>query len=71
MYPNTLKNLYAAGTRNGLVYLWDEQAGQLPIRILKGGAIQGSVITLAWSPDGAWLAASYDDSDASIAIWGL
>jgi serine/threonine protein kinase len=70
-YPNTQKWLYAAGTQDGKVYLWDQSAGQLPVRILNGGSIKGRIITLAWSPDGAWLAASYDDSNASIAVWGL
>lgn len=70
VYPNNQKWLYAAGTQDGKVYLWD-QSVYLPFRILNGGSIKGRIITLAWSPDGAWLAASYDDSNASIAIWSL
>jgi len=68
---NTQKHLYAAGTQSGEVYLWDDDTGQLPKRILKGGSIKGRVIALALSPDELWLAASYDDRDASIAIWEM
>jgi serine/threonine protein kinase len=70
-YPNTQKVLYAGGTQDGKVYLWDDNSGLVPIRIFNGGTIKGRIISLAWSHDGAWLAASYDDSDASIAIWSL
>jgi WD40 repeat protein len=70
-YPNNQKWLYAAGTQDGKVYLWEQSAQLLPFRILNGGSIKGRIITLVWSPDGTWLAASYDDSNASIAVWGL
>ncbi|QBD74709.1 hypothetical protein EPA93_01365 [Ktedonosporobacter rubrisoli] len=70
-HPNNQKDLYAAGTQDGKVYLWDDKVGQLPIRILHGGDIKGRVISLDWSPDGSWLAASYADSAASIALWNV
>lgn len=68
--PDTQKYLYAAGTQDGKVYLW-EKAENIPTRILNGGTVNGRIISLAWSHDGAWLAASYDDSDASIAVWSV
>jgi hypothetical protein len=42
VYPNTQKWLYAAGTQDGKVYLWDQAVGLLPIRILNGGNHQGT-----------------------------
>jgi serine/threonine protein kinase len=68
-YPD--KDLYVAGTQDGKVYFWNVSQGMVPIRIFNGGTIKGRVISLAWSHDGLWLAASYDDSNASIAIWSL
>ncbi len=60
----------AAGSSSGKVYLWTIQAtGASRARTLPG--IAGRVTALNWSPDGQWLAASYDDNLDSILIWRL
>ena len=65
--PKSGSSLLAASSRRGSIYLWDLGKGGLPAYTLKG--LNASVTSLAWSIDGQWLAASYDDTYASILIW--
>lgn len=70
-YPKADKRLFAAGTKDGRIYVWNGQTRTLPVRVLFSPAIQGKVEMLAWSPDGQWLAASYNDIDVTILIWKI
>jgi serine/threonine protein kinase len=60
----------AAGADDGHVYIWD-YAGDVnkPVRTLNFGTILGVVRTMAWSKDGKWLAASYDDRSSTVLVW--
>jgi serine/threonine protein kinase len=62
--------LLALGGSDGKVYLWDVKHGPEPTRILSG-SIAGAVTSLAWSFDGHWLAASYDDNSTTILLWRM
>lgn len=65
----------AAGSQDGGVYIWEVNPGNLqgnalPARSLVG--LSGAEVTaLAWSPDGQWLAAGYNDTNDSVLIWKL
>ncbi len=73
--PAPSSTLLAAGSKDGAVYLWHVNPGNLegnalPIRRLTG--LAGAEVTaLAWSVDGHWLAAGYNDTNDSILIWKL
>lgn len=70
--PAPTSQLFAAGAQNGKVYLWSKDRSTLPQRILSPSQdVTGTIKTLAWSADGKWLAAGYDDVNASILIWKL
>ena len=67
----------AAGDNNSSIYIWryypDNGNGpgsgnDLPILTLSGPA-KAKVITLAWSQDGQWLAAGFNDANDSIYVW--
>jgi WD40 repeat protein len=70
-YPGSGKQMFASGTQDGKIYIWDGQTRKLPVRTLVDPSIQQSVQMLAWSPDGQWLAASYADNDVTILIWKI
>lgn len=72
--PAATSTLLAAGSRDGGVYLWNVdpqhmQGNTLPIRRLTG--LQAQVTALAWSIDGRWLAAGYNDTNKSILLWKM
>ncbi|MBO0783404.1 MAG: protein kinase, partial [Ktedonobacteraceae bacterium] len=70
--PVANRSVLAAGAKNGKIYLWDGNANTiLPSRTLSAGDIQGYPLTLTWSPDGQWLAASFNDNEASIVLWRI
>ena len=69
--PTTDKSMFAAGTEESEIYLWNGDVSNIPFRTLKSGGVRGKVLALSWSFDGQWLAASYDDQKASILIWKL
>jgi WD40 repeat protein len=60
----------AAGANDGHVYIWD-YAGDAdkPVRILNPGPITGTIYTMAWSKDGKWLAAAYNDNSSTVLVW--
>lgn len=65
----------AAGDMDGAVHIWEvnpgnSQGNALPARTLIG--VKGAVVTaLAWSVDGRWLAAGYNDANDSVLIWKI
>ncbi len=62
----------AAGTNNGTVYIWDGVGNTLPLSEKKPPAtVTGSVRALAYSADGQWLAAAYNEVNDSIVVWKL
>jgi WD40 repeat protein len=69
--PIADKNILAAGTEEGEIYIWNGDVSNIASRTLKSGGIRGKVLALSWSFDGQWLAASYDDQKASMLIWKL
>ncbi|HEY1351102.1 MAG TPA: WD40 repeat domain-containing serine/threonine protein kinase [Ktedonobacteraceae bacterium] len=69
--PTVQEHLLAIGGLSGQVGLWHVGEGESVLRRLLPGTAAGRVQSLAWSSDGRWLAASYDDAAASILIWRM
>jgi serine/threonine protein kinase len=70
--PAPSSTLLAAGAKNGTVYVWDSSGNTLPQKTLNPTqGISSSVRALAWSSDGQWLAAAYNDDNASILVWKM
>ena len=67
--PAPTSTQLAAGSRDGNVYIWDVTGNSLPTRTLTG--VNAEIEALAWSVDGRWLAAGYNDVHHSILIWKL
>jgi eukaryotic-like serine/threonine-protein kinase len=73
--PAPTSTQLAAGSKDGAVYIWNVNPGNLkgnalPTRSLIG--LAGAEVTaLAWSADGQWLAAGYNDTNDSVLIWKL
>ncbi len=64
--------LIAAGGKKGTVYIWDVNKNLEPVQVLHGGKANNAAIgALEWSADGKWLAASYQDVNASILVWNV
>jgi WD domain, G-beta repeat len=73
--PAPTSTQLATGGMDGMVYLWDvnpknTQGNALPTRTLIG-LKAAQVTALAWSVDGRWLVAGYNDTHDSILIWKL
>lgn len=68
--PASSGSQLALGGDDGNIYLWNVGRSPEPARILSRN-IQGSVTSLAWSADGRWLAASYDDNLITILLWRM
>lgn len=73
--PAPTSTQLAAGSNDGHVYLWNVnpanlQGNALPVRTLTGPT-GGAVQALAWSADGRYLAAGYNDTNDSILIWKM
>ena len=65
-------SIVAAGGRDGKVYIWDSLESTLPQSTYSPPfGIKGQVQELAWSADGQWLAAAYDDINATILVWKI
>ncbi len=70
--PNPSSTLIAAGSKNGTVYVWDTKGSGVPVRILEGSKAGNKPVgALEWSADGTWLAAGYQDVNASILVWNM
>jgi len=67
--PAPASTLLAAGTTGGQVYIWDFNGNTGPVRTLQG--INATITALAWSADGQWLAAGYNDTNDSILVWKI
>ncbi len=72
--PAPTSTRLAAGSRDGKVYIWNvdpqlNAGNSLPTRTLTG--VNAEIEALAWSVDGHWLAAGYNDVHHSILIWKL
>jgi len=67
--PAPTSTQLAAGSREGKVYIWNVAGNSLPTRTLTG--VNAEIEALAWSADGHWLAAGYNDVHHSILIWKL
>jgi WD40 repeat protein len=55
----------AVGNDNGTVQIWSPETGQI-VAVL--GGHEGGITSLAWSPDGNWLATS-GESDNDVRVW--
>ena len=70
--PAPTSTRIAAGGNNGKIYVWDGNGNALPVDVKSPPTeIQASIRTLSWSADGQWLAAAYNDQNASIVIWKM
>jgi serine/threonine protein kinase len=70
--PTPKYPLFATASMDGKVQIWNPNKGTTPVGTLNGGAISNKKVTsLAWSSDGQWLAAGYDDNDTSILVWNI
>lgn len=70
--PAPASTRIAAGGNNGNVYIWDSNGNALPLAVKSPPAkIQAAVRALSWSMDGQWLAAAYNDQNASIVVWKM
>ncbi|HEU5230573.1 MAG TPA: serine/threonine-protein kinase [Ktedonobacteraceae bacterium] len=67
--PAPGSSLVATGAKEGTVQLWQAGNSTQPIKTLTSGSITNEVQTLAWSADGKWLAASYQDTYDTILVW--
>jgi len=70
--PAPTSTLLAVGDKNGAVYVWNINSGggnTLPVQTFTG--VNGEVQALAWTKDGQWLAAGYNDANDSILIWKM
>jgi WD40 repeat protein len=68
--PASQERILAVGGLGGQIGLWSVGERASPLRLFPATAA-GSVVSMAWSSDGQWLAAGYDDAAASILIWRL
>ena len=64
--------LIAAGGKKGTVYIWNVNKNLEPVQTLHGEKANNAAVgALEWSADGKWLAASYQDVNASILVWNV
>ena len=69
--PSPTSSLVATGAGDGSVLLWQAGNGTQPVRTLTSGGMNTPVQTLAWSADGKWLAASYQDNFGTILVYSV
>ncbi|GHO64822.1 hypothetical protein KSC_037140 [Ktedonobacter sp. SOSP1-52] len=60
---------FAGGTQDGHILVWNITQGTLPVGDFASDTLKHEVISLAWSSDGNWLVASYNDPNNSILLW--
>lgn len=66
--PVPASPFFAGGAKNGQVFIWNYGSAP-PVRILHG--LNAEITALSWSSDGHWLAAAYNDTNASILVWKI
>ncbi len=69
--PAPTSSLVATGAGDGSVLLWQPGNETQPTRTLTSGGMNTPVQTLAWSADGKWLAASYQDNFGTILVYSV
>jgi serine/threonine protein kinase len=67
--PAATSDLIAIGSKDGQVLIWKYAGSNLPAHL--NSNLKAEVISLAWSLDGRWLAAGFNDKDASILVWNI
>jgi eukaryotic-like serine/threonine-protein kinase len=67
--PTPKSSFIATATSDGKVLIWNANKGTTPVATLNGGTISQNITALAWSTDGQWIAAGYNDNDTSILVW--
>jgi serine/threonine protein kinase len=67
--PAATSDLVAIGSKDGQVLIWKYAGSNLPAHL--NSNLKAEVISLAWSLDGQWLAAGFNDKDASILVWNI
>lgn len=60
---------FAGGTQDGHILVWNITQGTIPVGDFASDALKHEVLSLAWSSDGNWLVASYNDPNNSILLW--
>lgn len=66
--PVPASPFFAGGAKNGQVFIWNYGSAP-PVRVLHG--LNAEITALSWSSDGHWLAAGYNDTNASILVWKI
>lgn len=67
--PASTSTLVATGSQDGRVLIWNYGGSNVPASL--NSNLNAEVITLSWSTDGQWLAAGFNDKNASILIWNI
>jgi serine/threonine protein kinase len=67
--PAPTSKLLAAGSQDGRVLIWNYGGSNVPATL--NSNLNAEVIALSWSTDGQWLAAGFNDKDASILVWNI
>jgi serine/threonine protein kinase len=66
--PAVTNPLLAIGSNEGTILLWDSRSAKM-VRTI--AALENKVVALAWSRNGQWLAASFNDTSNSILVWRI
>jgi eukaryotic-like serine/threonine-protein kinase len=67
--PASTSSLVATGSQDGRVLIWNYGGSNVPASL--NSNLNAEVITLSWSADGQWLAAGFNDKNASILVWNI
>lgn len=67
--PASTSTLVATGSQDGRVLIWSYGGSNVPATL--NSNLNAEVIALSWSADGQWLAAGFNDKDASILVWNI
>ncbi len=67
--PTPKSPFIATATSDGKVLIWNISKSTTPVATLNYGANNQSITALAWSTDGQWIAAGYNDTNTSIVVW--
>ncbi len=67
--PASTSMLVATGSQDGRVLIWTYGGSNVPASL--NSNLNAAVIALSWSADGEWLAAGFNDKNASILVWNI